>query len=54
MFDAVGKMRENALTSKFAGAICPTDDLFPRQFGFRAERSTVDAVMEIVDAIHGA
>lgn len=37
---------------KLAEAICVFGDLSLKQFGFRAERPMVDAVMEVMDTIH--
>lgn len=40
--------------SRPAGAIPAAGDLSLRQFRFRAGRSTLDAVMEVVDGVHRA
>lgn len=31
--------------------MCPVGDLFSREFDYREGRSTVDAVMEVMDAV---
>lgn len=43
----IGKVFERLIRGKLAKAIRVIGDLSPRQFGFGAGRSTLDAVMEV-------
>ena len=54
MLDTAGKVLEKLIRSRLAEAIRAAGDLSPRQFGFRAGRSTIDAVMQVVDAVRRA
>lgn len=40
------------IRNRFIEEVRVAGDLFPRQFEFRAGRSTMKAVMEVVDAIY--
>ena len=54
MLDTAGKVLEKLIRGRLAEAIRAAGDLSARQFGFRTGKSTVDAVMEVVDAFNRA
>lgn len=51
MLDRVAKMLEKVMRARPAEAICTIGEEFPREFGFRSERATLDIAMEVVDTI---
>lgn len=49
-----GKVVEKLVGSKLYETICAVRHLSPRQFGFRGDKSTIDATMQVLDAVHQA
>lgn len=54
MLQTAGKMLKKLIKSRFAETIRAAANLCPRQFWFKAEYSMVDAIMEVINAIHEA
>lgn len=54
MLDTAGKLLERLIKHRLKEAVHAAGDLSPRQYGFRSGRSTVDAVLEVADAVRRA
>lgn len=54
MLDTAGKVLEKLLKTRLQRAIVAAGDLSPKQYGFRAGRSTVDAIQEVIEAVRRA
>lgn len=52
--DTARKVLKKFSNIRLPEAISAAGDLFSRQFGFREWRSSVDALMEVVDTVHQA
>lgn len=46
MFDTAGRLLENFIKPSLTDVICVTGNLPPKQYGFRAGLSTIDAIEE--------
>ncbi|CAK9801085.1 Probable RNA-directed DNA polymerase from transposon BS [Anthophora plagiata] len=46
-----GESSQGRISSRIQSAIRAAEDLSPRQYGFRAGRSTVNAVQEVIEAV---
>lgn len=54
MLDTAGKLLEKLLKTRLLSAIRDAGDLSPNQYGFRAGRSTINAISEVVEAVRRA
>lgn len=54
MLDTAGKVFEKLIRSRLNTAIQAAGDLSPLQYGFRTGRSTIDATLEITEAVRRA
>ena len=54
MLDTAGKVLEKLIKGRLTDAVRVAGDLSPRQYGFRSGRSTIDAVSEVMAAVHRA
>ena len=54
MLDTAGKLLEKLLKPRLQAAIKAAGDLSDRQYGFRKGRSTVEAISDVVTAVHAA
>lgn len=50
MLDAAGKLYEKLIKKRILAAVSEAGGLSPRQYGFTAGRSTIDAISEVVSA----
>lgn len=54
MLDTAGKLLEKLIKARLLSAIEAAGDLSPRKYGFRAGRSTIDAIRKISEAVERA
>lgn len=54
MLDTAGKVFEKLIRTRLTAAIQSAGDLSPRQYGFRAGLSTIDAIKEVTEAVRRA
>ena len=54
MLNTAGKLLEKLVRPRLQAVIKETGDLFQRQYGFRASRSTIHAIQELVRAVRSA
>lgn len=54
MLDTAGKVLEKLIKSRLKTAIQAAGDLSPKQYGFRVGMSTIDAILEVSEAVRRA
>lgn len=52
MLDMTENVLEDLIWRRLTDSICAVGDLPPRQLSFRTERSTINAVMDVMNAIY--